>query len=76
MEAGGSPHGRIVFLLLYVISTPHLQRELWLLGGFLQVLLGLDYLYLSVVGLQHHGIPLLGIAIGWHIVGVALWDVV
>lgn len=44
----------------------HLQRELGSLGGSLQGLL-------TVVGLQHHCVPLLGVAVRRHIVREALW---
>lgn len=43
-----------------------LQRELWSLCSSVQVLL-------SVVGLQHHCIPLLGIPVRRHKVLEALW---
>lgn len=46
----------------------HLQRELWPLCSFLQVLLS----HLTVVGLQHHIIPLLGVAVRRHKVLEAL----
>lgn len=44
----------------------HLQRELWSLCGPLQGLL-------TVVGLQHHVVPLLRIAVRMHKVREALW---
>lgn len=45
----------------------HLQRELWSLCGSLQGLL-------TVAGLQHHSVPLLGVAIRRHKVREALMD--
>lgn len=55
------------FSVLHVIFMSHLQRELWSLCGSLQGLL-------TVAGLQHHSVPLLGVAIRRHKVREALMD--